>query len=91
MYQIIESPKMMTKEEIRKAYYGKWVFVVNANITKHGNFIEGIPVILGNFQFEGIEEGIYDKYKGEVYGQTLSHMLIPMNNTISSVFGMEFV
>ena len=91
MYQIIENPKIMSKDEIRKSYYGKWVFVVNAIISKHGKFIEGIPVILGNYQFEGIEDGIYDKYKGDEYGQTYSHMLIPMNNTISSVFGMEFV
>jgi hypothetical protein len=91
MYQIIENPKMMSKKEIRDAYYGKWVFVVKANITRHGELIEGMPIILGDYQFEGIEDGIYDKYKGEEYESTLSHMLIPHNNTISSVFGMEFV
>ncbi|MCL2663925.1 MAG: hypothetical protein FWE83_11470 [Oscillospiraceae bacterium] len=88
MYKIIDNPKMMTKDEIYNAYNGKWVFIVKANITEHGRLVEGIPVILGDYQYDGIEDGIYDKYKGDEYEQIISYTLVPLNNTITSVFGV---
>ena len=88
MYEIISNPKMMTKDEIDRAYSGNWVYIVNANITVHGELIEGVPVVLGEYQFDGIEEGIYNQFDGEKFGQDLSYNLLPHDNTISSVFGL---
>jgi len=91
MYQIVESPKMMTSDEIDETFIGKWVYIVNANITRHGELIEGMPVIVGDYQFEGIEEGIYEKYKTSEYDKTLSYSLLSLDNTIVSVYGVQFV
>jgi hypothetical protein len=89
MYKIIENPRMMTQEEIVSAYNGKWIYVVKANFTPHGKLIEGMPVVLGEFQFDGVREGIYDQYDSEEYKERYSYTLLPNNGTISSVFGME--
>ena len=51
MYEIINNPKIMTKAEIDKAYDGKWVYIVNADIDKHGTFFSGMPVVIGDYQF----------------------------------------
>jgi len=91
MYQIIENPKMMSSDDIDNTFMGKWVFIVNANITRHGELIEGIPVIIGDYQFEGIEDGIYEKYKVSEYDKTLSYSLLSLDNTIVSVYGVQFV
>ena len=90
MYQILENPRMMTEADIDREFLGKWVFIVNANINNHGKLIEGIPVVTGDYQFDGVEEGIYSIYDSAEYGRQLSYSLIPLDNTISSVFGMGF-
>ena len=61
MYQILENPRMMPSDEIDKTFDGKWVYVVKAHINPHGELIEGMPVVTGDYQFEGVEEGIYEK------------------------------
>jgi len=91
MYQIIENPKMMKSGDIDNTFMGKWVFIINANITCHGELIEGIPVVIGDYQFEGIEDGVYEKYKNPEYDKTLSYSLLSLDNTIVSVYGVQFV
>ena len=88
MYQLIENPRMMLQEEIDSIYDGYWVYIVNANITPNGKLIEGIPVVLGKFQFAGVDEGVYKQFDGSEYGRKLSYTLLPHDNTISSVFGV---
>ena len=89
-YIIIENPKMMTREEIITAYTGKWVYIVNTDIDEHGTLIEGIPVVLGEYQFAGVEDGIYEQFDRDEYGRDLSYTLLPTGYVVSSVFGMEF-
>ena len=72
MYQVLDNPRMMPSNEIYKTFDGKWVFVVKANITPQGKLIEGMPVVIGDFHFEGVEEGIYEKYNTPEYGSQLS-------------------
>ena len=88
MYQIIENPKVMSKEEIEQKYSGYWVYIVQANINPHGTLIEGMPVVLGEYQFDGVEEGIYERFDLPKYGRRLSYTLVPHGNMISSVFGV---
>ncbi|MCL2203856.1 MAG: hypothetical protein FWB88_07955 [Defluviitaleaceae bacterium] len=72
MYQVLDNPRVMPTEEINKTFDGKWVYVVNANITPHGELIEGVPVVIGDGHFEGVEEGIYEQYNAPEYGRKLS-------------------
>jgi hypothetical protein len=82
---------MMTKEEIDRTYDGRWVYVVKANIDNHGWLSEGMPVVLGEFQYAGVEEGIYNQYDSPEYEKRLSYTLLPNDNAISSVFGVTWV
>ena len=88
MYRIIENPMIMSREEIEQKYSGYWVYIVQANITSHGTLIEGMPVVLGDYQFAGVEDGIYEQFDQPKYGRDLSYTLVPHGNTISSVFGV---
>ena len=77
MYKILDKPKMMPADEINEAFNGMWVYVVKANITAHGKLIEGMPVVTGDYHFEGVEDGIYEKYDAPEYGRDLSLSLLP--------------
>ena len=88
MYEIIGNPKMMSKADIDKIFMGKWIYIVNDNIDMHGTLIEGMPVVLGEYQFDGVEEGIYAQFDGTEYGSDLSYNLLPHGDIISSVFGV---
>jgi hypothetical protein len=90
MYKLIENPRLMSQEEIDNAYNGSWVYIVKANIDPHGKLIAGVPVVLGEFQFAGVDEGIYKQFDGSEFGRKLSYTLLPHDNTISSVFGMAW-
>jgi len=90
MYEIIENPKMMTKAEIDKTYDGKWVYIVKADINKHGTLITGMPVVIGDYQFEGVDEdrSIYDQFDSEEYGKHFSYSLCSLENFITSVYAV---
>jgi hypothetical protein len=91
MYKIIENPNMMSKAEIDRVYKGKWVYIVKANVDVHGTLVEGMPVVIGDYQFAGVEEGIYKQFDSDEYGRDLSYTLLPYDNSISSVFGVGVI
>ncbi|MCL2203174.1 MAG: hypothetical protein FWB88_04475 [Defluviitaleaceae bacterium] len=87
MYQVLDNPRMMQAEEIYKTFDEKWVYVVKANITPHGELIEGMPVVIGDYQFEGVEEGIYERYDVPEYSRWLSlSCLLPSYDDLNLVF-----
>ena len=90
MYKIITNPCIMTKAEIDVKYNGNWVYIVKANIDKHGTLLKGMPVVIGEFQFAGIDEdeSIYSQFDGTEYGKKLSYTLLPNDDSIGSVFGV---
>ena len=90
MYEIIENPRMMTKAEIDETYDGKWVYIVKADINKHGTFFSGMPVVIGDYQFEGVdvERSIYDQFNSKEYGKHLSYPLFSLGNFVS-VYTLE--
>lgn len=90
MYTILQNPKVMAKTEIDNTFAGRWVYIVNADINAHGKLIEGMPVVIGDYQFEGVDEGIYRQFDNIEYGRTLSYTLLPLDNTITSAFGVGF-
>ena len=90
MYQVLENPRMMSKDEIDKTYDGKWVYIVKASFTKHEELTEGMPVVIGDTPFDGVEDGIYDQFRGNEFEEKFSYPLLHRNR-ISSVFGMRWI
>jgi len=91
MYQIIENPKMMTKEEINNEFDGKWVYIVKAKFTESKSLIEGMPVIFADTPFEGNNDGIYEQYDAKEYVARYACDLCHYEPFIPSVFAVEFV
>jgi hypothetical protein len=72
--------KLMTREDIRKTYAGKWIFLTGAVLTPGLLPLKGIPTVLADMPFEGIEQGIYTEFEiNKKYGQ-----LTTLNYTDSS-------
>ena len=91
MYQVVENPIMMTEIEIREAYDGKWVYIVKAEITRHGELLSGMPVVVADNPYEGREDGIYMQYRKPEYEQRYGCDMNHYEPFISSVFSVEFV
>ena len=66
-YKFVEHTEPLTRLEIKALYDGYWVFIVNARFTETNGFIDGVPVIIGAKPYDGVEDGIYDKYNGFEY------------------------
>ena len=72
MVRIIETPVMMSREEMKTAFEGKWIYIVNCEFSLGDRLIRGIPVVVADMQFENVDSGIYDQYDAEEYGEKLS-------------------
>jgi len=66
-YRLLDHTEPMTEAEIRQLYMGYWVFIVKAKITETMELIEGIPVVIGAVPYDGVEDGIYEKYDTDEY------------------------
>jgi len=91
MYQVIDDPVVMTEAEIREAYDGKWVYIVKADITRHGELLSGMPVVVADSPFEGNADGIYEQYNTKDYEERYGFDMNRYEPFISSVFSVEFV
>jgi hypothetical protein len=79
MYQIIENPHMMSVEEIDKEFDGKWVYLTRTNYTPQGLLIEAVPVVTGDCPFDGVEDGIYKKFRDGSWGGRTSYSVLLHN------------
>jgi hypothetical protein len=91
MYQIIDNPKMMSKDEIETEFDGKWVYIVKAEFAVGKRLIQGIPVIVAESPFEGQDDGIYEMYRTAEYDSRYARDLCHYEPSIPSVFAVEFV
>jgi hypothetical protein len=91
MVQILENPKMMTKDEIDVEFDGKWVYIVRAIFTNSKGLVEGMPVIIADKPFEGNENGIYEQFDSEEFEIRYARNLKHYAPFIPSVFAVEFV
>jgi len=91
MYQIIENPEILSKSEIDKIFNGKWVYIVKARFTNSKSLIDGMPVIVADFPFEGNSDGIYEQYDVKDYIARYAYDLCTYEPFIPSVFAMEFL
>ncbi|MDR0220117.1 MAG: hypothetical protein LBI54_01775 [Lachnospiraceae bacterium] len=58
----------MSRESIKSAYDGKWVFLINVNLEPQ---YSAVPVVIADKPYEGREKGIYKPFQdGEGYGLT---------------------
>ena len=89
MYEVIGSPKVLTREEIDELFDGKWVYIVKAKFTPNEMLIEGMPVVIGDAPFDGVEDGIYKQFKNKDYGERCSYTLLKQPNLISSVYNVR--
>ena len=76
-YRLLEHAEPLSEAEIVRLYDGYWVYLVKAKMTETMRVIEGIPVVIGAVPYDGVEDGIYDKYMTDEYenrvGMSLRH------------------
>jgi len=71
--------KLMTYDEVKSIFDGKWVFLTHAIIAP-GTFPEkGVPTVIADKPFEGVESSLYDEFDKDEYGQTISTDLRPFD------------
>ena len=59
--------KAMSKEEIRNAFNGRWIFLTHIQDDPYS----AVPVIVADSPYEGSESGIYQEYMDDnSYGLT---------------------
>lgn len=84
-YKILDHVEPLPIEEIEEMYKGYWVYLVKAKIGEFGEVLSGIPVIIGNTTADGVEDGIYDKYRTEEYEVRAELNLLPNRGFISAL------
>jgi len=87
-YKLVEHTEPMTSQAIEELYDGYWVFIVNARFTETNGFIDGIPVVIGAVPFDGIKDGIYDKFKDPKY-ENRCDMVLTHNKFLASLLAKE--
>ena len=68
-YRLLNHSEPLKVDEIRKLYSGYWVYVVNAQFSSGRKLVSGIPVVCGECAYDGAEDGIYEQFKKEEYGE----------------------
>ena len=93
MYKIIpeDEQREYTLVQLKNIFDGKWVYLVHAEFTNARGLIKAIPVVVADSELEGVEEGVYEKYKNENYGITADADFTNMCMAIPSVLWSERV
>jgi hypothetical protein len=84
-YKILDHDRPLPVGEIRTLYRGHWVYIVNAVFNNSNGLISGIPVVIGAKPFDGVSDGIYDKYDADKFGERTDMNLLPNKGVISSL------
>ena len=85
-YRFVSHTEPLPIDEIRQMYKGYWVYLVNVEFTTYDGLISGVPVIIGQTPHDGVEDGIYEKYKTKEYEKRADLNLLPKRGFISSFF-----
>ena len=91
MYIILQKDEQReyTLEQLKEHFDGKWVYLVNAEFNDAHGLIKATPVVVADSELEGIEEGIYEQYHCEVYGNKADADFTNMCVAIPSVLWSE--
>jgi hypothetical protein len=84
-YKLLEHTAPLSVEEIRRLYKGYWVFIVKAAFDEYNGLVSGVPVIIGQMAYDGVEDGIYEVYESDEYGESADLSLLPNRGFISSL------
>ena len=86
-YKLLDHTEPLTEEEIRELYAGYWVYIVKAELSRTigGKLIRGIPVIVGKVPYDGVDDDIYEKYRGDEYKERMGMSLLPNTGFISAL------
>ena len=76
-YQLVYHEEPIPIDRIRLLYRGYWVFLTNASITEYNEVLSGIPVVIGKMAYDGADDGIYNKYRSEQYGECVDMSFLP--------------
>jgi len=87
-YELVTHPNAISKTEIERLYDGYWVYIVNAKTTETGRLLEGVPVIIGSVPYDGVEDGIYEKYKADKY---VERMGISLRHNVGFISSLRLV
>ncbi|MCL2079631.1 MAG: hypothetical protein FWH17_07305 [Oscillospiraceae bacterium] len=86
MYTVLNNAEMLTREEIKELYDGKWIYLTNCEFTPGSKLIRGIPRVVADKQAEGVNDGIYDVYRdSERFGETYGHNLLDFDYLLKSI------
>ena len=86
MYTVLDKAELLSFDEIKAKYDGKWVFMTNCEFSSGNKLLNAIPRVLANNQYEGLDEGIYDVYKNkELYGESVSYTLYDIEYLIKNI------
>ena len=86
MYTLIDNEEMLTREEIDAKYDGKWVFLTNCEFTPGSMLIRGIPRLIADKQYEGVDDGVYNAYNDNgQFGETCGYNLLDFDYLIKSI------
>jgi hypothetical protein len=84
-YRILSHTEPLPIDEIRQLYKGYWVYLVKAELSESDGLISGVPVIIGQTPHDGVEDGIYEKYRAKEYEKRADLSLLPNKGFISSL------
>ena len=86
MYTILDNVELLTYDEIKNRYDGKWVYMTNCEFSEGSMLIRAIPRVIADKQFDGFEDGIYKEYKNkELYGETINISFYEVGCLIKSI------
>ena len=70
--------KLLTFDEIRAQYDGKWVLITHTEFNESRKPEKGMPTVIADVAFDGHESGVYDQFEegkhGKIWTKDLTHM-----------------
>ena len=75
MYEVLENRQRMTREEIKKEFDGKWLYLVDLEGELGSPFVSAVPAIVSDEMYGGYDTGIYHELE-ENHARTLNFSLL---------------
>ena len=86
MYTILDKAELLTFDEIKAKYDGKWVFMTNCEFSDSNALVHAIPRIIADRKWENYDDGIYEVYKDkEMYGVATDVPFYDLGSFIGSI------
>ena len=63
MYEVLENRQRMTRDEIKRAFDGKWLYLVDLEGVPGSMFESAVPAVVADSAFDGFETGIYHELR----------------------------